>query len=167
MPGILGFVARLSAILVSGFYLLQLPQLQPLLKSYCLHLAQNLAVLLRSYDTAIAFDGAIIYRNTFDYAVNVDISCSGLDIMLLLSAAIWAWPANWKSKLLGWVVAILLAFVLNAVRIVSLLYTRLLQDMHLFDFVHEQAWPWLLIFTANGFFFFWLYKNQPQQVAKA
>lgn len=89
--------------------------------------------------------------------VTVDIvkGCEGFEIMLLLVAALLAYPMAWKRRLPGMLAGCLFVYLLNLLRLVSLFYVARYQR-DLFDAIHLSLWQSILIILATLFFVFWI-----------
>ena len=81
--------------------------------------------------------------------------CEGTEAMFLLIAAITAFAAPWRHKVIGALSGIVLVYVLNQMRIVVLYYS-FRADKALFDLVHGTVGPSIIVLAACGFFFWWL-----------
>lgn len=85
--------------------------------------------------------------------------CEGIEAMLLLLAAIVAFSAKWKYKLMGAILGVVLVYVLNQVRIVSLYYMWRF-DRDGFNILHGVVGPTLIIISACVFFMWWAQRCQ-------
>jgi exosortase family protein XrtM len=81
--------------------------------------------------------------------------CEGIETMLLLIAAIIAYAAPWREKLLAALLGVLLVYALNQIRIVSLFYA-FHYDRQLFHLLHGVVAPLFLVACAGLFFLWWL-----------
>lgn len=86
--------------------------------------------------------------------LNILNGCEGTEGMFLLLAAMVAFNATWKHKLKGMLIGILLVYVLNQVRIVTLYFVAH-HNRHWFDLLHGYIAPTLIIVLACVFFFWW------------
>lgn len=97
----------------------------------------------------------------------VKIGCEGLEAMFILIAAFMVAPLKWMPKLLGILVGMLLIYIVNQVRIVSLFYA-FRADKSLFYLLHGTITPIILVAVSCLFFYFWLARfqqaNQPQSI---
>lgn len=89
------------------------------------------------------------------FAVDVKNGCNGIEAMLILLAAILAFPMSWRVRLQGIVLGTLLIQILNMIRITTL---YLLGKYHpqLFDIFHNAVWQVVIVFSAVVFFFEWV-----------
>lgn len=89
-----------------------------------------------------------------DFLVDVKNGCNGVEAMLILLAAVTAFPANWKQKLLGLLLGGALIQIVNLIRIDSLyLLGRYFPEV--FDLFHTAVWQILVVLVAVGFFLYW------------
>ena len=88
------------------------------------------------------------------FAVDVKNGCNGVEAMLILLAAVLAFPAPWRSRLAALAAGALVIQVLNLVRVVSLFWLGA-HHREVFDLFHTAVWQTLLILTAVGLFVLW------------
>jgi exosortase/archaeosortase family protein len=74
--------------------------------------------------------------------------------MALLVAAMVAFPAAWRFRLVGLAAGIATVFVVNVVRICALYFTGVVRP-DLFDFMHHEVWPLVIVVVAGVIFFAW------------
>jgi exosortase family protein XrtM len=104
-----------------------------------------------------AFDsGAHVVGNDIVGRVTLTVAknCDAMDVSLLFTAAILAFPARWSRRLFGIVVGVAMLTVLNVFRIVSLYFV----DVHwpaAFELVHAEVWPLAMVVSAVAAFLFW------------
>lgn len=89
--------------------------------------------------------------------------CEGIETMLLLIAAVLAFAAPWRDKILGVVVGTLLIYTLNQSRIV-LLYYAFRHDRELFHLLHGYLFPMMLVAGAGFYFLWWVGRRLPTNV---
>ena len=87
--------------------------------------------------------------------VEVRRGCEGIEGMLLLIAAMMAFPAGLRAKLAGMIGGILFVYVFNLARIAGLYYVVKYKPI-LFDMMHIYVGQIIIIFIALVFFIFWL-----------
>ena len=80
--------------------------------------------------------------------------CEGTETLFLLIAAVVAFAAPWRHKLLGILLGGLLVYTLNQARIVAL-YFALRHDKPLFSMLHGYVGPTLIIILCCLFFLWW------------
>lgn len=110
-----------------------------------------LATVSRAF--ALSFDpDAVTYGSQIGsgfFVVDIAPECDAIQLCALLTAAIVAFPAPLRSRLVGAVVSLMLLQLVNFARIVSLYYIGGVHLRH-FDDAHKVWWPALLIaFTVS------------------
>lgn len=81
--------------------------------------------------------------------------CEGVEGMLLLIAAICAYPARIPSKIYGIFGGILIIYAFNLFRIIGLYYTNRYRP-DLFDMMHIYVGQTVIIIISLIFFIFWV-----------
>ncbi len=107
-------------------------------------LAQLSAALITPFDSAVTSFGKILQFTDSGFAVSIEAGCNGVEATIVLIAAVVAFPASWKAR----IVAILSGFfaiqVLNIARIISLFYLGN-WNLEIFSWVHLYLWPVLIM----------------------
>ena len=88
------------------------------------------------------------------FGITVVTACTGLFATGLFLIAVLAYPAGWRSKLIGAVVGVGGIFAVNVIRLVSLYYI----GFHLpgfLDSAHQLIWQSLLIVFAVALWLLW------------
>jgi exosortase family protein XrtM len=108
--------------------------------------------LITPHEKTFVQDGAIT-----DGAFNVEVrrGCEGVEGMLLLIAAILAFPAGLGAKLTGMLGGVLFIYVFNLARIIGLYYVVKYRPA-LFDMMHIYVGQIIIIFVALIIFIIWL-----------
>ena len=86
--------------------------------------------------------------------IQVAQGCDGIDSLLLLFAALVAFPLDWRRKLLGLSIGLPLLYACNQVRITSLYYVQRHSPRY-FDFAHEWVGQTFIILIGCCFFVSW------------
>ncbi|HKH48345.1 MAG TPA: exosortase H [Thermoanaerobaculia bacterium] len=100
----------------------------------------------------VTMQGTIIRNSRF--AVNIRNGCNGVEAMLIFLAAVLAFPASWRSRLLGLGLGILAIQVVNLIRVVALFLTGIYFP-RLFDASHTVIWQTLVILSGVLLWIFW------------
>jgi exosortase family protein XrtM len=87
--------------------------------------------------------------------------CEGTESILLLAAAVLAFPAPWRKKPAGLILGALGVFLLNQARIVGL-YFILRYRPTWFEAMHGYIAPTLIILTGSLIFILWLRWAKPE-----
>ncbi|MBC7779111.1 MAG: archaeosortase/exosortase family protein [Proteobacteria bacterium] len=78
--------------------------------------------------------------------------CEGIDIMLILAAAICAVPLTWRRRMIALAVGLPFVFALNQARIVTLFFAWR-ADRSLFETLHTLVLPVLLVIAVTAYVF--------------
>ena len=81
----------------------------------------------------------IIQSPITGFAVRVDNGCSGLEAVILICAAVLAFPTTWKLRAIGVLFCSFAILGMNIIRIVSLFYIGQ-YSMKWFEWAHLYAW---------------------------
>jgi exosortase/archaeosortase family protein len=92
------------------------------------------------------------------FAMDVQFGCNGIEAMLIYAAAIAAFPASWKRKLIGIFAGIVLIHAANVLRIVALAYTGVYYPK-LFQYLHVYVLQGMMVAFALVIFFIYLHLN--------
>lgn len=103
---------------------------------------------------AAAMEGAIL-RSPGGFGVEMRDGCNGINVMVLLGAAIVAFPAPWKLKAYGLAIGTLAIQLLNLARFISLFYIGQYSATW-FEFAHAYLWETLLILDTMVVFWLWV-----------
>jgi exosortase/archaeosortase family protein len=113
--------------------------------------AQLAGLVLRVFDSGVRVAGNdIVGRVSLTVAKN----CDAMDVSLLLVAAIVAFPAPWRRRVVGIASGVAALTVINILRIVSLYFV----DVHwprAFEVIHAEVWPLAIVALAAAAFLAW------------
>ncbi len=154
-PGIV-FVARFLAALIVFYIVVALnPVNDHVIVPFTELIVRTTALVLRGVHEPIDVVGTVIRTSRF--ALDVRNGCNGVEAMMLLAAAMIAFPATFRSRLAGLLVASGAIQILNLVRVSSLVW---LGEHHheAFDVVHVAVWQTIVILAAVSMFVFWSLK---------
>ncbi len=107
--------------------------------------------LLNVFGQHVRFSGEMIFSPSF--SISIARGCDAIEAMALFAAALLAFPARWKPKLIGMAGGIAALFLLNIIRIVTLFLTGL-HFPKAFDIMHTEVWQALFLFLAVGLWIF-------------
>lgn len=91
--------------------------------------------------------------------------CDGSGLLFILTAAMLAFPGKWKLRILGALIAIVMTYVFNSMRILLLYYVVAYQSQW-FTLVHSFLAPTFLIVIATLFFSAWIMMQSNQASLK-
>jgi exosortase H (IPTLxxWG-CTERM-specific) len=115
-------------------------------------IAQVSGAVLDLIGQNVTMQGTVIRNSRF--AVNIRNGCNGVEAMLIFLAAVLAFPASWRSRLLGLGLGILVIQVVNLIRVVALFLTGIYFPK-LFDASHTVVWQTLVILSGVLLWIFW------------
>jgi exosortase H (IPTLxxWG-CTERM-specific) len=111
--------------------------------------------LVRVFDPSVMAIGKILRSTASDFAVSIEAGCNGVEATIVLVAAILAFPAPWRSKIVGLVVGILAVQGLNVVRVISLFYLGQ-WDRQWFEWAHLYVWQALIMLDVLIVWLIWV-----------
>jgi exosortase H (IPTLxxWG-CTERM-specific) len=113
------------------------------------------SLIARSFDDQVIASGKIIRSMDNGFAVEIQPGCNGVEALIILFAAIFAFPAPFKHKLVGFGIGFFAIQLLNLVRIISLFYLGQ-WNMTAFKWFHLYLWQALIILDALVVWLIWL-----------
>ena len=117
--------------------------------------ARTATSAMKTFDPGVVADGSTITQPSNGFAVTILAGCNGIEAMIILAAALLAYPAPLKHKVLGLAAGIAAIQVLNLVRIVSLFYIGQ-WNRDVFEWAHLYAWQVLIMLDALVVWLLWL-----------
>ena len=140
-----------------GLFVLEV--LQPIerhvIEPFTAALAQICVWLVGFFDANAIAHGKILQTASGSFAVSIERGCNGIEAVIILVAAMLAFPAAWKHKLAGIGAGFIAIQALNLVRIISLFYLGQWNRVW-FDWFHLYLWQALIILDALVVFLLWL-----------
>jgi len=118
-------------------------------------LAQVSAWLVTVFDADVVAAGKVLRHTGNGFAVSIEAGCNGVEATIVLLAAILAFPAPWRHKLIGFVLGVVAIQGLILVRIISLFYLGQ-WDRAAFEWAHLYLWQALIMLDALIVFLVWL-----------
>src|SRR5687768_11380946 len=100
----------------------------------------------------VRMQGTIIRGSRF--AVNIRNGCNGVEAMLIFLAAVLAFPAPWRARLLGLAVGAVAIQAVNLVRVVALYLTGAYLPSW-FDASHTVVWQTVVILFSVLLWILW------------
>lgn len=111
--------------------------------------------LVTVFDPNVMAIGKIMRSTTNGFAVSIEAGCNGVEATIVLVAAILAFPAPWKSKLVGLAAGIVAVQGLNVVRVISLFYLGQ-WDRQWFEWAHLYVWQALIMLDVLIVWLVWV-----------
>ena len=159
----IAFVAKFGAALIAFYVVTALdPVNDHVVVPFTEVVVSAAAFLLRSFHQSISVAGTVIQAPNF--ALDVRNGCNGLEAVMVLAAAMIAFPATLRSRVAGLFAGTVAIEIINLVRVSSLVW---LGEHHrgLFDFVHVGVWQSIVILAAMSIFVVWSLKFADKTVA--
>ncbi len=111
--------------------------------------------IVGTFDSDVAASGKVIRSLSNHFAVSIEPGCNGVEALIVLFSAIFAFPAPLKHKLIGFAIGFFAIQGLNLVRIISLFYLGQ-WNLGAFNFFHLYLWQALIILDALVVWLIWL-----------
>ena len=118
-------------------------------------LAHLSAVLILPFDNSVIAYGKVLQFKDSGFAVSIEAGCNGVEATIVLIAAICAFPASWRARLIAIGLGFLAIQVLNIVRIISLFYLGN-WNLEYFSWIHLYLWPALIMLDVLVVFIVYL-----------
>lgn len=118
-------------------------------------LATFSANLVQFFDANVTAYSNVIQSTTNGFGVAIMPGCNGVEACIILIAAILAFPAPWRPKLVGLGIGILAVQAVNVLRIVSLFYLGQ-WNMQWFEFAHLYLWQALIMLDVLVVWLLWV-----------
>lgn len=111
--------------------------------------------LVTVFDPNVMAVGKIMRSTTNGFAVSIEAGCNGVEATIVLLAAILAFPAPWKHKLVGLAIGVVAVQGLNVVRVISLFYLGQ-WDRQWFEWAHLYVWQALIMLDVLIVWLVWV-----------
>ncbi len=96
------------------------------------------------------------------FSVQVIKGCESIYATAMLWAAMLAFPATWKQRIVGMISGAVILFLINIVRVITMFYIGTYFPS-LFDMVHIYAWQALFILITLAVWLVWAAKVAPRK----
>ena len=152
----LRFVMTFLLILIALFTVEMLnPVQEHVITPFTSLLAHLSAVLILPFDNSVIAYGKVLQFKDSGFAVSIEAGCNGVEATIVLIAAICAFPASWRARLIAIGLGFLAIQVLNIVRIISLFYLGN-WNLEYFSWIHLYLWPALIMLDVLVVFIVYL-----------
>jgi exosortase H (IPTLxxWG-CTERM-specific) len=122
------------------------------------HLAWMTEKVLRLVGVGAASSGAVVSMSGF--AVEIRNNCNAIYEVGLYAAAVWAYPASRRDRLIGTLLGAAVLYVVNFLRILTLLAVGLLHRSW-FDATHLYAWQAIFLVVVGTCWIAWVSRIRP------
>jgi exosortase H (IPTLxxWG-CTERM-specific) len=148
------FVGIYALVLSAGFLLLALrPVNDHVVNPYTTFVAHEARLALNLFGEGATVTGQVL--SSPRYSVAIFNGCNGLEAILIFVSGVLAFPAPWRSKVLGVVVGFGAIQVFNVVRVISLFYVGI-HRRQWFTTAHVLVWQSLVIIFGVVLWLLWV-----------
>lgn len=106
-------------------------------------------------DPDVVATGKVLRSTSNEFAVSIEAGCNGVEATIVLIAAVLAFPAPWKNRLVGLAAGIVAVQGLNVVRVISLFYLGQ-WNMQVFEWAHLYVWQALIMLDVLIVWLVWV-----------
>ncbi len=107
------------------------------------------------FDGNVVATGKVMRSSTNGFAVSIEAGCNGVEATLVLLAAMLAFPAPWKHKVVGLVIGVVAVQLLNILRVISLFYLGQ-WNYDVFEWAHLYVWQALIMLDVLVVWLIWV-----------
>ena len=111
--------------------------------------------LIMLFDSHVAVYGKILQSTTNGFAISVEPGCNGVEAAIILIAAMLAFPAPWRHRVIGILAGLTAVQALNIVRVISLFYLGQ-WSMAAFEWAHFYVWQALIMLDVLIVWMVWI-----------
>jgi len=144
-------------VLLIGLFTLEI--LQPVEKFFIIPFTSMIADIsvwiVKGFDENVIATGNVLRDSVSGFGVRIERGCNGLEAVIILFSAIFAFPAPFKNKIMGFIAGLFAIQLLNLVRIISLYYLGQ-WNYTAFEWFHLYLWQALIILDALVVWIIWL-----------
>jgi exosortase H (IPTLxxWG-CTERM-specific) len=102
------------------------------------------AWIITPFDDSVIAYGRVISDRASGFSISIESGCNGVEATIVLIAAVVAFRANWRQRLLAIVFGFVAIQVANLARIISLFYLGQ-WNLTIFSWIHLYLWPVLIM----------------------
>jgi exosortase H (IPTLxxWG-CTERM-specific) len=118
-------------------------------------LAAVSARLVTFFDPNVIATGKVLQSTANGFAVSIESGCNGVEATIVLLAAILAFPAPWKRRLIGLLAGVVAVQGLNVIRVISLFYLGQ-WNIDVFEWAHLYVWQALIMLDVLIVWLVWV-----------
>ncbi len=124
-------------------------------------LAESSSNIVQLFDAQTIVQGVVLRDSQSGFAVSIQPGCNGIEAIIVLIAAITAYPAPIKAKIAGIVFGFIAIQSLNVIRIISLFYLGQ-WNTTAFEWAHQYVWQALIMLDVLLVYIIWLRMQSSQ-----
>jgi len=125
-------------------------------------IANVAGLIIGAMEPGVRINGTIISSPCF--AVDIKNGCNGLEATFFVLAAVIAFPAVWRDRIIGIIIGAVLIQFANMARVVTLFLIGC-HRREWFETFHLAVWQTVIFALAVGFFIFWSRRSAPKKNA--
>lgn len=118
-------------------------------------LAAFCARLVTAFDPGVVATGKVIAAVPGGFSVAIEAGCNGIEATIVLAAAMLAFPAPWRSRLVGLACGFAAVQAANVVRVISLFYLGQ-WSLQAFEWAHLYLWQALIMLDVLIVWLVWV-----------
>jgi len=118
-------------------------------------LASASASLVTLVDPHVVATGKVLRSTATGFGISIEAGCNGVEAALILIAAILAYPAPWRHRLVGMLAGLAAVQALNIVRVISLFYLGQWSPKA-FEWSHLYLWQALIMLDVLIVYLIWI-----------
>ena len=118
-------------------------------------IASASASLMTLVDPQVVASGKVLRSTATGFGVSIEAGCNGVEAALILIAAMLAYPAPWRHRVLGMVAGLAAVQALNIVRVISLFYVGQWSP-RAFEWSHLYLWQALIMLDVLIVWLVWI-----------
>lgn len=118
-------------------------------------LARWSALLMMPFDPDILSQGRVLMSQSTGFGVSIEAGCNGIEAVVILVAAVIAFPSSWKLKCIGIAAGFVAIQAVNLLRIISLYYLGQ-WNFQIFEFAHLYLWQALIMLDVLIVWLLWI-----------
>jgi len=143
--------------LLIGLFALELwqPVQEAVIIPFTSSLATMSAALMQLFDANVAALGKSLHDPRTGFAVTIEAGCNGVEACIILIAAMLAWPASARERVIGITIGVASVQALNLLRIITLYYLGK-WNPHWFEWAHLYLWQALIMLDVLIVWLLWL-----------
>jgi exosortase H (IPTLxxWG-CTERM-specific) len=118
-------------------------------------LARISAGLIKLFDPHVAGFGKVLQSTTNGFAISIEAGCNGIEAAIVLIAAMLAFPAPWRHRVIGILAGLCTVQALNVVRVITLFYLGQ-WSLQAFEWAHLYLWQALIMLDVLVVWLVWI-----------
>lgn len=152
----LRFIAIFIVLLI-GLFALELtkPVQAAVVTPWTFLLAKISAGLVSVFDPGVISYDKVLMHGSSGIGVSIEAGCNGVEACIILAAAMLAYPAGWKIRLIGIAAGFAAIQAVNILRVITLFYLAA-WNQAAFEFAHLYLWQALIMLDVLVVWLIWV-----------